>query len=68
MFELSGNAHRHRQIVVAHPGDVDAGHGDDLIQMLEGFRGLQQKNYRVGFVGLREKLRTTGLICIVSDS
>ena len=35
MIELRGNAHGDGEVVVADPGDVDAGNGDDGVEILE---------------------------------
>ena len=68
MFELSGDSHGHSQVVVPHPGDVDACNRDDLIQVLEGFLRLDQQNDRIRFVCPDEKLGATRLIRVVSNS
>ena len=52
IFELRGDSHGHRKIVVPHPGHVQSRHGEDLIQVLERLGRLEQRNHHnvgIGF-------------------
>ncbi len=52
MLKLCRDAHRDGEIVMSHPGDVHARHGDDLLQILKGLRRFQQQDDANLLIGL----------------
>src|SRR5207253_1910451 len=65
VIELGGYAHGGGQIVMTHPGDIEAGDGDDLFEILEGANGFHNDDYGGVLVGLGKVRSAGGLVEIV---
>ena len=44
VFKLCRDAHGDGEIVMSYPGNIHAGYGDDLLQILKGFFRFQQQD------------------------
>ena len=65
MLKLCRDTHGDGEIVMAYPGDVYTGHGNDGFQILESFYRFQKKNYNRLFICLCKELCSARLVEIV---
>ena len=68
MIKLCRNAHGDGQIVVAHPGNIHAGNGDDRLEILESLTVSSRRMTGISSLRLGEEVRVASAIEVVGNA